>query len=202
MHNLGETRSSQQSNHSLLTVDTFVRTTLPGMKACAAIVHAGPAMGANFAQYTAEFEAGGELGASLAQRFLYVLDGQLKIETEGRHTDLGARGYAYFPEGAAHKVTAMKASRTAVIEKTYQKLAYVDSPAAIVSNEDAVSSHALGDDPDLQVKCLLPDTMNFDFAVKLQCLNLEPLGFGKLAARRQHDRLIVHCDDGVMRLGP
>ena len=27
------------------------------------------------------------------------------------------------------------------------------------------TSHALGDDPDLQVKCLLPDAMNFDFAV-------------------------------------
>ena len=35
----------------------------------------------------------------------------------------------------------------------------------IVSSEDAVTSHALGDDPDLQVKCLLPDTMSFDFAV-------------------------------------
>ncbi|MGO9845022.1 MAG: hypothetical protein ACLPZF_28090 [Candidatus Acidiferrales bacterium] len=60
MHNLGGTRSSQQPNHLLLTADTFVRTTLPGMKACAAIVHAGPVIGANFAQYTAEFEAGGE----------------------------------------------------------------------------------------------------------------------------------------------
>ena len=28
-----------------------------------------------------------------------------------------------------------------------------------------MTSHALGDDPDLQVKCLLPDTMSFDFAV-------------------------------------
>ncbi|HTC41894.1 MAG TPA: (S)-ureidoglycine aminohydrolase [Candidatus Acidoferrales bacterium] len=165
MHNLGGTRSSQQPNHLLLTADTFVRTTLPGMKACAAIVHAGPAIGANFAQYTAEFEAGGELGASPAQRFVYVLEGQLKIQVEGRHTELGARGYAYFPEGTAHKVTATKASRAAVIEKLYQKLGYVDSPLAIVSNEDAVSSHPLNDDPDLRVKCLLPDTMNFDFAV-------------------------------------
>jgi (S)-ureidoglycine aminohydrolase len=165
VHNLGGTRSSQQPNHLLLTADTFVRTMLPGMKACVAIVHAGPAIGANFAQYSAEFEAGGELGASPAQRFIYVLDGQLIVEGEGRHTELAARGYAYFPEGATHKVTATKASRAAVIEKSYQKLAYVDAPLAIISNEDAVSSHPLGDDPDLQVKCLLPDSMNFDFAV-------------------------------------
>jgi (S)-ureidoglycine aminohydrolase len=165
VHNLGKTRSSQKQNHLLLTADTFVRTTLPGMKWCVAIVHAGPAMGANFAQYTAEFEAGGELGVSPAQRFVYVLDGQLNVEVEGRPTELGAHGYAYFPEGATHKVTAIKASRAAVIEKSYQKLTYVDSPLAIVANEDAVSSHPLADDPDLQVKCLLPDSMKFDFAV-------------------------------------
>ena len=74
MHNLGQTRSSQQPNHLLLTADTFVRTTLPGMKGCAAVVHAGPAMGAKFVQYTAEFEAGGELGGTPAQRFLFVME--------------------------------------------------------------------------------------------------------------------------------
>ncbi|MGO9840773.1 MAG: cupin domain-containing protein [Candidatus Acidiferrales bacterium] len=62
-------------------------------------------------------------------------------------------------------MAATRASRAAVIEKFYQKLVYVDAPLAIASNEDAVSSHPLGDDPDLQVKCLLPDSMNFDFAV-------------------------------------
>src|SRR6516165_83325 len=77
VHNLGQTRSSQRHNHLLLAADTFVRTTLPGMRACAAIVHVGPAMGARFVQYTAEFESGGELGGSPAQRFLFVLEGEL-----------------------------------------------------------------------------------------------------------------------------
>src|SRR5205807_7879549 len=75
VHNLGQTRSSQQRNHLLLTADTFVRTPLPGMKDCTAIVHAGPATGAKFTQYTAEFAAGGELGATPAQRFVFVMDG-------------------------------------------------------------------------------------------------------------------------------
>ena len=64
MQNLGHTRSSQQPNHLLLTADTFVRTPLPGMKGCTAVVHAGPALGAKFTQYTAEFETGGELGTT------------------------------------------------------------------------------------------------------------------------------------------
>jgi (S)-ureidoglycine aminohydrolase len=165
VHNLGQTRSSQKHDHLLLTADTFVRTPLPDMKACTAVVHAGPAMGAKFAQYTAEFEMNGELGPTRAQRFVFVLEGQLRMEAEGRQSELGPRGFAYLPEGAAHRITATKASRAEIIEKPYLPLAGVDAPRAIVSSEDGISSHPLNDDPDLQVKCLLPDTMNFDFAV-------------------------------------
>lgn len=165
MHNLGETRSSQKHNHLLATADTFVRTVLPGTKGCATIVHAGPAMGARFAQYTAELEAGGELGGTSAQRFVFVLEGQLKVEIGGQQSELNARGYAYLPEGLPHQVVAAKASRAAVVEKAYQGVASIDPPGAIVSCEDAVSPHPLDDDPDLQVRCLLPDTMSFDFAV-------------------------------------
>ena len=67
MHNLGETRSSQHANHLLLTPDTFVRAPLPGMKGCTAVVHAGPALGAAFTQYTAEFEVRRRTGRHAAR---------------------------------------------------------------------------------------------------------------------------------------
>ena len=165
MHNLGRTRSSQQPNHLLLTPDTFVRAPLPGMKGCTAVAHAGSALGAAFTQYTAEFEAGGELGGTVAQRFLYVLEGSVKVEAEGKQSELGPRGYAYLPEGLAHRVSATKTSRAEVVEKKYEVLPSVKPPSVIISSEDAVTSNPLGGDPDLQVKCLLPDTMSFDFAV-------------------------------------
>jgi (S)-ureidoglycine aminohydrolase len=165
VHNLGQTRSSQQRNHLLLTPDTFVRSPLPGMKACTGVVHAGPAIGAAFTQYTAEFEAGGELGSTSAQRFIFVIEGEIILELAGKRNDLGPRGYAYFPEGGEHRLVAPTRSRVAVIERHYQRLKAVESPHAIVSSEDAVSSHPLNDDPDLQVKCLLPDDPRFDFAV-------------------------------------
>ena len=165
MHNLGRTRSSQQANHLLLTADTFVRTTLPGMKSCSAVVHVSPALGAKFTEYTAEFEAGGELGNTPAQRVIFVIEGGLKLEVEGKSTELGARGYAFLPQGLLHRVVATKPSRVAVIEKFYQSLDSAGAPHLIISNEDAVSSHALGDDPSLQVKCLLPDEPSYDCAV-------------------------------------
>ena len=165
MHNLGSTRSSQETNHLLQTADTFVRTTLPGMKACSAIVHASPALGAGFTQYTAEFEAGGELGSTPAQRVIFVIEGSVNVVVGEKSSQLRARGYAFLPQGLHHRVLATKASRVAVIEKPYQALDSVASPQLIISNEDAVCSHALGDDPSLQVKCLLPDEISFDCAV-------------------------------------
>ena len=165
MHNLGHTRSARRADHLLLTPDTFVRAPLPGMRGCVAIVHAGPAIGAAFTQYTAEFEAGGELGATDAQRFVYVIQGSLKVHTKGHRGEIGPRGYAFLPPGSAHRVTAAATSRVAVIEKPYRSLASLKAPAPIVSSEDAVTSNPLGGDRDLQVKCLLPDTPAFDFAV-------------------------------------
>ena len=165
MHNLGTTRSSQQPNHLLLTPDTFVRTTLPGMKGCAAIVHVSPALGAKFTQYTAEFEADGEMVGTRAQRFIFVMEGAVKLEASDKRSKLIAGGYAYVPSGTTHRITATQKSRVAVIEKPYTSLAGTAPPHVIVSHEDNVTSLPLGDDPDLQVKSLLPDEMSLDFAV-------------------------------------
>ena len=142
-----------------------MRTALPGMKACSAIVHAGPALGAGFTQYTAEFEVGGELGSTSAQRFIYVMEGKLKLEVNGKSSGLNMSGYAYLPQGLNHRVAATTASRVTVIEKHYRALESAKPPHLIISREDVISSHPLADDPGLQVKCLLPDEMSFDFAV-------------------------------------
>jgi (S)-ureidoglycine aminohydrolase len=165
VHNLGQTRSSHQRNHILLTLDTFVRTALPGMKKASAIVHIGPALGAAFTEYTAEFEPKGELGNTPAQRFVYILDGAVTLEAKGKRHDLSARGYAYLPQGFSHRIVAREKSRVAVIEKFYEPIDKFQPRRLIVSSEDAISSHALDGDSDLQVKCLLPDEPQFDFAV-------------------------------------
>jgi len=165
VHNLGQTRSSHQRNHLLLTPDAFVRTTLPGMKNASAIVHVGPALGAAFTEYTVEVEPQGELGPAVAQRFLYVLEGAISLEADGKRHELGARGYAYLCEGLAHRAVARQKSRVVVIEKPYLTVEDLATPPLLVSSEDAIASHALDGDADLQVKCLLPDEPQFDFAV-------------------------------------
>lgn len=165
MHNLGDTRSSRKPDHVLLTPDTFVRAPLPGMKDCTAIVHIGPAIGAGFTQYTAEFESGGALGDIDAQRFCFVLEGSITVEAIDRPVTLHPKGYAYCPRGGSHRVTAREKSKVVVIEKQYEPIDGLAAPSFLASHEDKIVSHPLDGDPALQVRCLLPEAMNFDFAV-------------------------------------
>jgi (S)-ureidoglycine aminohydrolase len=200
LHHLGQTRSAQERNHLLLTPDTFVRTVLPGASKAAAIVHISPALGAGFTQYTAELEHGGHLGPAAAQRFLFVLDGSIQLEVSGKQHPLGARGFAYIPEALAHKITATAAGRVAVFEKKYQPLDSARAPQPIVSTEDAVASQALNEDPDLQVKCLLPDHPSYDFAVNT--MTYQPgAALGMVEMHVMEHGLLMLEGGGIYRLG-
>lgn len=165
MKHLGHTRTSYRSDHALLTPDTFVRAGLPGMTGAVAIVHAAPPMGAAFTQYTAEFEAGGALGPAPAQRFVYVLEGELHVQIQSGEHALQKDGYAYLPAGCAHHIVAAAACRAAVIEKPYLGLAGVPPPQPLFGDERTAAGQALMGDDALEVRVLLPPGPEFDFAV-------------------------------------
>ncbi len=161
MHQLGITRSARRADHLLQTPDTFVRAPLPGMQNATALVHVGPANGARFTQYTAEFEKGGMLGPAALQRFVYVISGELQIERRS----LRAGDFAYLPAGSGASVVAALAGNAAVIEKPYQALNGIAAPEFFTGSEsDAVVQPLMGD-PALEVRALVPDHPAFDFAV-------------------------------------
>ena len=200
MHKLGQTRSARRSDHFLLTPDTFVRAPLPGMKNCTAVVHTAPVMGAGFAQYTAEFEGPGELGEASSQRFIYVLKGRAQVKVNGEGSGLSRGGFAFFPEHLEHVVGAEQGSRLVVIEKMYERLELLKAPELIVSTEDEVTSHALEQDPDIQVRCLLPETPSFDFAVNT--MTYQPgAGLSKVEMHVMEHGLLMLEGGGIYRLG-
>ena len=121
MHHLGTTRSSLKSDHLLQTPDTFIRTPLPGADGVEFVVHAAPQLGAGFTQMTAEFAAGGTLGPTPAQRFLYVLEGKLELKTGGKtHHSRHPAVSPIFPRARRTPSRATSAARAAVIEKPYE----------------------------------------------------------------------------------
>lgn len=162
MQHLGFTRSARRSDHLLLTPDTFIRAPLPGMQKATAIVHASPAIGAAFVQYSVEFESGGSLPATAPdQRFLYVLDGSISVD--GTTLDVG--DFAYIAPGTSSSIVASTAARAEVIEKRYEPLAGKQPPASFTGREADVTPTHLGGDPWLEVRALLPDDAAFDFRV-------------------------------------
>lgn len=132
------------------------------MQKATAIVHAGPALGAKFVQYTAEMEAGGRLGDTSAQRFLYVWDGQVSLD--GAVIEAG--GYGFVPEGDSAEVVAKTGSKLLVIEKPFQPLEGVRPKRLIGRVTDANPQPVMGDDA-VMVQVLLPDSPDFDFAVNV-----------------------------------
>jgi (S)-ureidoglycine aminohydrolase len=131
------------------------------MKNATAIVHIGPARGAHFTQYTAIFEPGGTLGPAAAQRFVYVIDGELTIDG----TALAKGGFTYQPWGSTAAIESAGSSRAIVIEKPYKPLAGMHPPAAFSGQESVLESKPLDGDEALHVRTLLPADPAFDMAV-------------------------------------
>ena len=165
MHHLGSTRSSLKPDHLLQTPDTFVRTPLPGASGVEFVVHAAPQIGAAFTQLTAEFSSGGLVGPAPAQRFVFVLQGELILELGTETHRLGENAFAYLPQGVAHTVSAEHAARAAIIEKPYIPDIGSELPQVVIGSERNQPDVALMGDPALRVRALMPDGPAYDFAV-------------------------------------
>jgi (S)-ureidoglycine aminohydrolase len=180
----------------LLTPDTFVRAPLPGMERATATVHVSPTVGAGFTQYTAEFEPSGTMQPAFDQRFLYVLEGELNVL--GRV--LGPEQFAYIPAGLDARVWAVDQARAAVIEKPYRALGTLRPPGKFLGSERSVMPRPLMDDPDLQVRALIPDDPAFDFAVNT--MTFQPgASLPMVEAHVMEHGLLMLEGGGIYRLG-
>jgi len=200
VHHLGLTRSSLKHDHLLQTPNTFVRTPLPGAENVEFIVHAGPQLGAGFSQMTAEFAAGGVLPPAPAQRFVFVLEGELELAFNGKTHRITKSGYAYVPRGLAHTVRASAQARAAIIEKKYAPESSASTPELFIGNEAEVADVALMGDPALRVRSLMPDGVAYDFAVNT--MTYDPGGaLSMVEIHVMEHGLLMLEGGGIYRLG-
>jgi (S)-ureidoglycine aminohydrolase len=193
----------------LLTPDTFVRAPLPGMHNATAIMHASPAIGAAFTQYTVEFGPAGSMAPAVAQRFIYVLDGEVTLACDGQQHRLKADGYAYLPPSSPAIISAADNARAAVIEKEY-----VPAPAArsappaydgtnrqfLAGDERKIKPKPLDGAPGLEVCILLPEDPMFDFAVNT--MTYQPgAALPMVEAHVMEHGLLMLAGGGIYRLG-
>jgi (S)-ureidoglycine aminohydrolase len=229
MHSLGHTRSANRRDHLLHTPDAFVRTPLPGLAGGTAIVHISPAAGAAFTQFTVELEPGGTLAPATTQRFIYVLSGEINLSSrklsreislssrkpsaelsaamhglparlQAQKNSLTAGRYAYLPPASSFLISARKAARLAVIEKSYQPLQGAAAPQLLIGREADVAPTALNGDPDLQVRALLPDSPAFDFAVNTMAYQ-PGASLSQVEVHVMEHGLLMLEGGGIYRLG-
>jgi len=200
VHHLGATRSSLKPDHLLHTPDSFIRTPLDGAQNVQFILHAAPRLGARFTQMTAEFAASGSLGPTPAQRFLYVLDGELELETGGKTHTLAPDGFAYFPQGTPHTVRALTAARAAIIEKPYEPQPGATAPQIVIGNEASIAPIALMGDDALRVRSLMPDGPSYDFA--MNTMTYDPgAALAMVEVHVMEHGLLMLEGGGIYRLG-
>lgn len=156
-------------------------------------------MGARFTQYSVEFEPGGVLGDAAGERFIYVLEGSVAVDTGNHKHALSKDGYAYIPQGTAQRVSAVERSRAVVIEQVYRAAAATNAPELLVGREPEVAAQALMGDEDLKVRVLLPDTVGFDFAVNT--MTYEPgAALGMVEIHVMEHGLLMLEGGGIYRL--
>ena len=201
MHHLGETRSRRALDHLLQTPDTFVWAPLPGMERATACVHAAPALGAAFTQYTATFESDGVLGVAEGTRFVYVTAGTLRVETDGQSAVLGVGGFSFIPAGMPHTVRADAQSATAtVIEKQYEALTGTRAPGFFVGSEGSIPPVPLMGDDALGVRTLVPPGIAYDFAVNT--MEYQPgASLSMVEVHVMEHGLLMLEGEGIYRLG-
>jgi (S)-ureidoglycine aminohydrolase len=197
---MGVTRSSLKHDHLLQTPDTFVRIPLPGATGVDFIVHAGPQLGADFSQMTAEFSPDGTLAGAPGQRFIYVLEGEVDLVIAGDRHPLGPGGFAYLPAGTDHSLTAMGAAKAELIEKIYTPIADGPAPAIVIGNESSVTEVPLMGDSSLRVRSLMPNSDQYDFAVNT--MTYDPgAGLSMVEVHVMEHGLLMLEGGGIYRLG-
>jgi (S)-ureidoglycine aminohydrolase len=166
------------------------------MKKATAIIHAGSAIGARFTQYTVEFEEGGVLEPATAQRFVYVLEGELQIADRS----LAAGDFAYAHQRSSATVVAKRAARAEIIEKVYQPLAGTSAPESFTGRESQVKQEPLDGDSSIEVRHLVPDDHAFDFAVNV--MTYQPgAALPMVESHVMEHGLLMLAGGGIYRLG-
>jgi (S)-ureidoglycine aminohydrolase len=194
MNNFGHTRGSSQRDHFLLTPDTFVRAPLPGMREATAIVHAAPAHGAGFTEYTVEFEPGGSMDIGFGQAFAYVVNGAV-MTGEQRLT---AGQFAYFPPESGDRVESEDGCRMVVIEKPFVALQAL--PGFFCGDERTIEPKPFQGDEDIAVRTLIPDDFVHDFAVNT--MTFEPgAALPMVEIHVMEHGLLMLEGSGIYRLG-
>ena len=196
----GRTRSRRHSGYLLQTPDTFVRTPMPEVVGGVAIVHASPALGAEFMWITVELEPGGTFESRRYSRFFYVLEGEGVLRGPAGENEMVAGAFAYAPRGGARRLTAGRALRCAVVMKRYERLPGLGRPVPFVGCESTLVAQPLGESHEIAVRSMMPASFAYDFAVNTMTY-ASGAALPQVEIHYMEHGLMMLSGSGIYRLG-
>jgi (S)-ureidoglycine aminohydrolase len=192
-----QTRSRRCPDHFLQTPDSFLRTPLPCLRNAMAIIHVGPTAGTQFAEYAVEFQSGGLLELNDSRCFLYVLEGEVRVEGHSLQVD----DFAYIPAGAGALVSATRTARAIIIEVPFRlDCLNANVLGFFVGREGSIEPSAFCGDVCVGVRALIPGPSNPDFTVST--LTYQPgASLPKVESHATHGSMLMLAGGGILRLG-
>ncbi|HHX04018.1 MAG TPA: cupin domain-containing protein [Tissierellia bacterium] len=146
-----------------------VVNSVPGFEETDVTILCSPRIGASFSQYVSTFHPGGRTTVPFGREkdietFIYVIDGQLKIQIEEKKAVLKTGGYAYAPPGAGITMENNLTTETKVLfyKQRYRALEGVEAPEWVVSSLSEVEAFNYDGIPEVTMRNLLPTDMRYD----------------------------------------
>ena len=143
MQPIGSTRSAVRTDHAVIAPDSHVRSPLPGWAGSSAIILISPRLGgAEFSQMLVEMGPGTQSAppAEEVQRFVWVVSGAARVDTERGSHDLIPGGYALLPPDDAHSISTASGVTLMLIEKPYVAIDETSTPRIVSGVESQVAA--------------------------------------------------------------
>lgn len=168
----GETRTSVQRNHALLTPESFERILNPEWANAELVYLITPQMGARLSMALIEASGEGQAPANPGiARFAFVISGELALQGPEGEKRLGAEDYAFLPASSEVSIRYGRGARVALTE--WKPVPGGDATSReIVGHAAERAGVPLRGDDRLMVQKLLPAGADFD--IEFNLMSFEP----------------------------
>ena len=151
-----------------------VEHNLPPFIGAQAQVLATPQLGAKFVQHELLIEANGKTVKPYEdefEQFLYILEGELDFELDGKTHKLIEGGFCWLPPNSVYQFVnkGENRSRAVWIRRRYEQVDGIAIPGAIVANEKDVRAQPV--DTYMEQHLTPYEDLGFDMGINLQVFN-------------------------------
>mmetsp|Transcript_64 Transcript_64/g.177 ORF Transcript_64/g.177 Transcript_64/m.177 type:complete len:300 (-) Transcript_64:234-1133(-) len=163
----GFTRSFYERDHALITPESRVWAGFPGWKNAVTAHLITPASGAHFVMYLVNMSPAASSappGSPAVERFMFVIQGEVSVEANGKKLSLPSDHYAYFPPSMSHSITSSASAQLVVFERKY---GIEGGKPTFQSGNVSNHPHLLTPGEVFGLRKLMPMTGDYDFNIHI-----------------------------------